>query len=85
MPSFHSSLKASEKAPNSTIEKELKVTRGMIITWRNRWSATIELLNQIEKDEPAKLRKEIHLQLAPYLYPSSAVVVKILTDVRDES
>ena len=57
-------LKASDKTTNTAIARELKVTRGMVIRWRNRWSETSELLNQIERDEPAKLKKEIQKVLS---------------------
>jgi transposase len=52
-------LYAADEMANTHIAEALSITRGMVITWRNRWFKISALLNQIEIDDPSHLKKEI--------------------------
>jgi transposase len=56
-------LYAADETTNAHIAEALNITRGMLITWRNRWFKISALLNQIEKTTHPIFKKEIEKAL----------------------
>jgi hypothetical protein len=76
-------LYAADEMANAHIAEALNITRGMVITWRNRWFKISALLNQIEIDDPSHLKKEIEKALnGEYRFPEEfEQKVKIICDL----
>jgi transposase len=64
---------ASEGKSNTSIAKEMEITKKKVIRWRDRYSAATEGLMQIELEKPHKLRSEIEKVLSDEPRPGAPV------------
>jgi len=55
---------AANGSKNDDIEKGLSLTNHTVIKWRNRFHESLEMLNNIEKESPHKLKAEINNALS---------------------